>query len=172
MRAQMSGDLPATVDAIRLADDRTRLQGELPLSRMTRLRTACPDQCGQARVDLYFERGGERGLRRIHGTVAATVRVTCQRCLQPLTLDLRAQPSLIVVKSEERPDLAEDDSEVLVADAPISLSDIVEDELLLAMPMIPKHEARECSGAPGHAAGHSRQASPFAVLSRLRREQD
>ncbi len=168
----MSGDLPATVDAIRLADARTRLQGELPLSRMTRLRTACPDQHGQAQVDLYFERAGERGLRRIHGTVVAKVQLICQRCLQPLTLDLRAQPSLIVVKSEERPDLAEDDSEVVIADAPISLSDMVEDELLLAMPMIPKHEARECPGAPGHVEGQRRQASPFAALSRLRRQQD
>lgn len=142
------------------------------MNRMTRLRTAYPEQSGQARVDLYFERGGERGLRRIHGTVVATVQVKCQRCLQPLTLDLRAQPSLIVVKSEERPDLAEDDSEVVIADAPISLSDIVEDELLLAMPMIPKHEAQECPGAPGHAEGQHRQASPFASLARLRRQRD
>jgi uncharacterized protein len=165
----MSRDLPETVDPIRLADARTHLSGELPVSMMSRLRAECVDHQGQATVDLYFERSGERGLRRIRGTISARVRVACQRCLEPMTLPLRAEPLLVVVKRGERPDLANEEDQLLVVDGPMSLSDMVEDELLLAMPMIPKHELGAC---PATAALQRPKdggpPSPFASLQRLK----
>ncbi len=167
----MSRDLPATVDAIRLADAGARLTGELPLAAMMRLQGLCLRGGGVAEVDLHFERGGERGLRRMHGTITARVHVACQRCLEELTLVLTAKTSLLLVRPGERPDLADEGAELLVADAPVSLSDIVEDELLLAMPMIPKHEPSMCTGAPGQRGQAADTAqSPFAALSRLKQE--
>lgn len=164
----MSSGLPATVDAIRLADTGTRLAGEIPLKAMPRLRDQCLDDRGEASVDLFFERSADRALRRIRGHISAKVRVACQRCLEPMTLTLEAEPSLLVVKAEEHPELLAEDAELLVAGKPVSLNELVEDELLLAMPMIPMHELSECPASASLQAQQRSRASPFAVLDKLK----
>lgn len=168
----MSNGLPATIDAIQLADTGARLAGEIPVRAMARLRALCLDAQGKATIDLYFERGGKRGLRRVRGTITASIRVACQRCLEPMTLAIEAQPSLVVVPADERSALPAQEADVLVADKPVSLNGLVEDELLLAMPMIPMHELREC---PATASLQTQQrqsrASPFAVLDKLKQRQ-
>jgi uncharacterized protein len=165
----MSSGLPATIDAIQLADKGARLAGEIPVKTMARLRALCLDGRGKATIELFFERGGKRGLRRVRGTITASIRVACQRCLQPMTLAIQAEPSLVVVQADERSALPAQEADVLLADKPVSLSGLVEDELLLAMPMIPMHDMRECSAAASFQAqqGQSR-ASPFAVLDKLK----
>ncbi len=165
----MSSGLPATVDAIRLADTGTRLAGEIPLKAMTRLRGQCLDDRGEASVDLFFERSADRALRRIRGHISARVRVACQRCLEPMTLTLEAEPSLlIVIKADEHPKLLAEDAELLVAGKAVSLNELVEDELLLAMPMIPMHELSECPASASLQAQQHSRASPFAVLDKLK----
>jgi uncharacterized protein len=164
----MSSGLPATVDAIRLADTGTRLAGEIPLKAMPRLRSQCSDDQGKASVDLLFERSADQALRRIRGHISARVRVACQRCLEPMTLMLEAEPSLLIVKAEERQELLAQDTELVVAGKAVSLSELVEDELLLAMPMIPMHELSECPASASLQAQQRSQASPFAVLDKLK----
>ena len=165
----MTSGLPATIDAIKLADSGARLVGEIPLSAMARLRALCLDGGGKATIDLYFERGGKRGLRRVRGTISATIRVACQRCLEPMTLTITAEPSLVVVQAAERTALPQQEADVLVGDQPVSLNGLVEDELLLAMPMIPVHDINQCPAAASlRAPQRQSRESPFAVLDKLK----
>jgi DUF177 domain-containing protein len=164
----MSSGLPATVDAIRLADTGTRLVGEIPLKAMPRLRGQCSDDQAEARVDLLFERSADRALRRLRGHISARVRVACQRCLEPMALTLEAEPSLLIVQADERPELLVEDAELLVAGKAVSLNELVEDELLLAMPMIPMHDLGECPASASLQAQRRSRASPFAVLDKLK----
>ncbi|MFQ6023669.1 MAG: YceD family protein [Acidiferrobacterales bacterium] len=167
----MSSGLSATVDPIKLADARAHISGKLPLKTMGRLRVLCLDTEAQARVSLHFERSSDQGLRRMHGRISVRLHVACQRCLERMTLVLKAEPSLIVVKAGEHTDLLEHETEVLVADKPVALSKIVEDELLLAMPMIPMHDVSECPAAAHMAAQRNSDqtpANPFSVLGRLK----
>jgi uncharacterized protein len=171
----MSSGLPATVDPIRLADARTHLSGELPVTALARLRAMCLDDEGHVDVQLSFERSGEHGLRRIRGKISARVHVACQRCLQALTLELKATPSLLIASAGQR-DVLGEEGDVLTVDKPLVLSTLVEDELLLAMPMIPVHDMRECPagtrfrGQPDDGAA-AQGRSPFAVLGSLKRKQ-
>ncbi len=165
-----TGDLPATVDPVKLADAKARLAGELPLRAMQRLRAMCVDDESAASVVLQFECSGESGVRRVYGDIAITVHVACQRCLQPMPLVLDAHPSLIIVAPDARADALGQQADVLVADRPIALASIVEDELLLAMPMIPTHDASECPVAAflGKAEQQKHDDNPFSVLGRLK----
>ncbi len=170
----MSSGLPATVDPIRLADTRAHLTGELSVKAMSRLREMCLDDQGLASVDLFFERSSERGLRQVRGTITAQLHVPCQRCLEQMTLALRVEPSLAFVKAGEHADIQGEETELLVVDKPISLSNLVEDELLLAMPMIPMHDVSECPaqrrlGVQDAAVQPSRE-NPFAVLGKLKQK--
>ena len=70
----MSGQLPAQIDPIRLADEGVRFCGTLPGSEMSRLQelvlpNSRPEQVA---VDLQFERTGQ-GVRRMHGTIRTAI---------------------------------------------------------------------------------------------------
>jgi uncharacterized protein len=172
----MSGGLPANVDPIRLADQGTRLSGTIPLKRMKRLLTYCRSEEGEARVDLEFNRDPERNLRTVQGTVEAEIVTTCERCLEPMTLSLEANVNLLLASRE--PGTVEEPEDVLVVEnEPIALSELVENELILAMPMIPMHQADQCpaagligdSGPEGNNRPESDKKSPFAELAKLKR---
>ncbi|MFQ5756886.1 MAG: DUF177 domain-containing protein [Acidiferrobacterales bacterium] len=162
--------MPATIDPVKLTDAGARLSGDLPLKAMDRLRAMCVDDQAQACVVLQFERSGEPGLRRIWGDITITLHVACQRCLQPMSLVLDVHPSLIVVVPDQDSDLLARETDVVVADRPVRLARVVEDELLLAMPMIPMHDVGKCPSAAylGKARHQERKDSPFSVLDRLK----
>ena len=85
----MSGQLPAQIDPIRLADEGVRLDGMLPGSEMLRLRELVlqGSRPGQVVVDLQFERTGQ-GVRQMRGTIRTQVEMACKRCLQPLKVEV------------------------------------------------------------------------------------
>lgn len=162
----MSGQLPAQIDPIRLADEGARLYGTLPGSEMSRLqelvlRNNRPEQVA---VDLQFERT-RQGVRRMHGTIRTQVEMACKRCLQPLKVEVVAQPFFVLLQPGEA---ESEECESLVVEAPLSLAELIEDELLLAMPMSPGHAEGQCEVAFPITASKvpvaEKRANPFAEL--------
>ncbi|HJW80694.1 MAG TPA: YceD family protein [Acidiferrobacterales bacterium] len=162
----MSGQLPAQIDPIRLADEGARLYGALPGSKMSRLQElALPNSRPEpVAVSLHFERTGQ-GVRRMHGTIRTQVEMACKRCLKPLKIEIVAQPLFVLLQSGEA---EPEECETLVVTAPLSLAELVEDELLLAMPMSPGHAEGECEvafpGSAGQAPVAEKRTNPFAEL--------
>lgn len=165
----MSG-LPATIDPVLLADRGVRLTGSMPVSALARLAASCRKPQGKVEVDLAFERSGSGDLRRITGRLHAQVTVECQRCLQPMQIEVEAEPELIVLRPGEREDLVESEADTMVADRPVPLSQIVEDELLLVMPMYPMHPPGGCPDGAG--ADQTDKGKPFEALKELRTRKD
>lgn len=168
------GHLPASIDPIQLAERGARLTGSLPLKGMPRLMQTALTGSGDVLVDLSFEREEGERVFVMHGTLRAHLRVTCQRCLEGMDLDVEAAPWLILLRPGER--TQRDDADVLVTDKPISLSGLAEDELLLALPMVPLHQAGQCPAGARAAktVGVERKPSenrknPFSVLNKLKK---
>jgi len=171
------GHLPATIDPIQLAARGARLTGTLPLKSMPRLAQTCLDGSGDVFVDLSFERGEGEKVLLMRGTLRVNLRVTCQRCLDGMDLQIEAAPWLLLLRPEEGQDRLDDETDILVTDKPLSLSALVEDELLLALPMVPAHALSECpakvyarkemSGGRQEADGEKK--NPFAVLDGLKK---
>jgi uncharacterized protein len=169
----MSGALPVSVDPVRLADQDAQLRGTLPIARMKRLVSMCVSDAGEAQLELHFRRETESGLRRITGRIEAVVRIRCERCMEPFALPLTAEVDLLLAPPGSG-ELA-GESDVLEAAGPISLSEMVENELILAMPMVPMHPADQCpsalaAGKTGKedASTETHQDNPFGVLAALR----
>jgi uncharacterized protein len=141
----MSGRLPREIDPIRLADEGRRLQGELPGAELTRLTALAPasEKPAPVSVDLTFGRSS-RGERWMRGSVRTHVVATCQRCLGPMSIALEASPMRVLRGPGGTGDGREEDAESLVVEGPVNLRELVEEELLLAMPMIPMHGENEC----------------------------
>lgn len=182
------GSLPIYVEPFRLCDGNARVQGHLPATRLQRI-SECADTTGAgttsgAEVDLLFRRDDE-GRNRIAGTVDMVVGRTCSRCLEPLDVPVHVQVDLLVLAAGTPvPESAEDLDIVEVVDGRLALVDLVEEEVLLALPQFPAHEscdmvayAREAgdrhAGAPDPesvAARQAEQINPFDVLAALKQK--
>ncbi|MDA8363616.1 MAG: YceD family protein [Gammaproteobacteria bacterium] len=163
----MSAVLPAAIDPIRLADEGSSLEGELPVRTMPRLREACRNPAAMVRVDLHFSRGTYGPV--MDGTVTARLELTCQRCLGPVEQDVTAATHVVLLRTGASRSALPEDADFMEVAASVPLAELVEDELLLALPMTPRHPQGACS-APGTGHPDSTQADsgPFSALADLK----
>ncbi|GAB6040129.1 YceD family protein [Endothiovibrio diazotrophicus] len=165
--------LPERLDLLRDASRGRAFRGRIPLDRMARLRVAAVDAVGDAVVEFALDRDGA-GRPFMKGTVAAAVALTCQRCLQPVMLELEAVFSLGLVRGEQEAErLPEEYEPLLVAPEPMELAPLIEDELLLALPAVARHDTCSMGYSPEPAAEPEEappRENPFAALSALKRE--
>jgi len=169
------GGLPERIDPPRLAEQEGRLCGHLSLARMERLKASLCDGEGKVFIDMRFQRD-EQGLDTAVGHVTARLPVRCQRCLEAMEIAIATAVRLAFTNADtdaegETPPPDGYDAAPLVGDT-ISLSDLVEDELMLALPMAPMHQ--DCPVGVWrryleHRVPSEAPRKPFAALARIRR---
>lgn len=168
----MSTRPPERVDPWRLADRGSVLSGHFALADLVRLSPLLTSTEGLANYELAFDKDAD-GRPLITGNVRAALSVTCQRCLMPLRLEIDSRLSLTVVSGpEEAGRLPEDTDSVQLDEQTLSLRELVEDELLLNIPTVPRHD--DCAvELEWPAEGDGKQSetaavNPFAALAGLR----
>lgn len=173
-----SSTLPRLADLRKLAAAGASLSGVIALSDLPRLCEALVDADGELAVSLQLGNDDE-GYRSISGSVGGSLRLECQRCLEPVALRVEVPVSLAMVwREDELASLPERFEGVIVGPEPSDLFTILEDEVLLALPLVAMHEGTACAALAGKAtevaagpAGAGTE-SPFAVLRALRPEKD
>lgn len=169
--------LPERVDPLRLADQGARLDGARAIGDLGRLVAALASDTGVAAVTLEFGRDDENRAW-VRGSVTALLTFTCQRCLEPVALDVNTTFLLAVVRNEEEARRLPDRYDPLVLDdRSLALDTLVEDELLLALPLVPMHTTLAECGAAARAVLAAEDAGetggrggPFAVLAKLKHD--
>jgi uncharacterized protein len=100
-----------------------------------------------------------------------TVPLQCQRCLGPLAQPLEVDRHFLFVADEDEAERLDEESEhdVLVLQPRLNLAELLEDELILALPIVPRHEG-DCP-EPLRPAGEddAGRPHPFAALAALRK---
>jgi len=162
----MSYGWPATIDPIQLAKRGERLAGRLPIRQLPRVAALCVDNTGDLEVELDFTHSQTEDLLEVSGRVRGEIRLTCQRCLEPMPLPLESVFRLTLLRPSERSDLL-DDADVLVVAKPMSVAEIIEDELLLAMPMIPMHALAECPAKRYVASAPEQEARKNTIATQV-----
>lgn len=118
------------------------------------------------RIRLRFRLDGRRRVC-LRGVLQTRLEVACHRCLAPVEADLHGEFSLLAVRSEaEASRLAAKHSVLLVDGDEVELADLVEDELILALPERPCADPA-CPKAPAMAWPDGVEAaadSPFQAL--------
>ncbi len=132
------------VHPFRMARDRSSRRGKIALSLMPRLSALlCNDQ-GAARFELDFDLDAQ-SRPVVTGRIQASVELICQRCLEPMNLELDLDVRLGIVRSDAEAVALPDEREpLLVEDGSISLTALLEDELILGLPPAPLHPAGRC----------------------------
>jgi len=173
---------PRRLDVRAFAGAGGSLGGEWPQSGFTRLADSLMPTPGDSLPPpATWTASGER--RRPAGAVPETwlrlqtrcaVTLQCQRCLQPMVEDVVIDRRLRFVDDEDDAARLDEESEddVLVASRSLDLHALLEDELILALPLVPRHDV--CPqplpmGADGGEAADEAQPNPFAALAALRR---
>jgi uncharacterized protein len=153
------------IDGLEFARTGGRLQGDWPVADFPRLRDALQADAGTIRYDLQGV-AEEQGRPALKLRLEGTLRLVCQRCLGALELPLRIETSLLLAATQSEIDaepLAAEGPERIVAGREMPVHDLIEDELLLAIPIAPRHE--HCAERPG--AGTDARHTPFAGLRGL-----
>ena len=129
-------------DLAKLAELRAHFDYEIPLDDLPGIPVEFSVADGPVRAELQF--GRERGLPRVKIGLKATLTPVCQRCLGVMRLVVSAETSVVVVDGEEQAATVPEEFETFLAlDGCSSLAALVAEELLLALPIVPRHAAGE-----------------------------
>ena len=185
----MSREFPDLLNPWKAADGRRTFEGTMPLARMQRLLPllARPAEAagepGPGWVDARFRADfahDAQGYVTIELWVEADLPLVCQRSLRPYLEPVRRHSLLAVVESlAEQERLPDHYDPVLVEHGRLALVELVEDELLLGVPQVPRNPAVkevDLSTDGGHSARPARQTEPvqrpFEGLAGLLRKRD
>ncbi|HEY2560340.1 MAG TPA: DUF177 domain-containing protein [Caldimonas sp.] len=172
---------PRRLDVAAFAAAAGELAGEFAAEALPRLRSATLAPAADSpRPGVRWQIDGERRLLAGAGvqpslwvTASTEVSLECQRCLQPMRLPLRAERRIFFVDGEDTAAAldAENDDDVLALTPVLDLPALIEDELLLALPLVPRHEV--CPqplplGLVGEDPPAASADHPFAALAALK----
>ena len=182
MKKEKSLD-PSRLDVAALAREAAPIEGEWTLGGLPRVAEATVSPPGDAAAEPVHwtasaearpQRGGEPQLW-LHLQAEGAPWLQCQRCLQPMRQPLQVERTFRFVRDEAQAE-AEDldsDEDVLALTRALDLQALVEDELILALPLVPRHEVcpdplpmpeDDLDEQPGDEA-----VNPFAKLAVLKR---
>jgi uncharacterized protein len=159
------------VNAVELAGRSATLERRLSLRQMPRLVDAGALEGTRASAELTF--GESEGRTTVEVQVSGELVLTCQRCLRPCTCAVYESASLVVMTSDA--DEVPGGFEPLLGDAErLSVTELIEEQLLLGLPLVPKHATTAlCGAAPAAIAISATEAAadetqrPFANLRQL-----
>ena len=167
--------LPQWVTPLKLAAQGTTLMGIVPPDRMLRLSESVVSLNQPVSVTLEFY-CDESGYRVVSGKVSTQARFVCQRCLQEMEQDISATVGWVVVLDEEKIEsLPKRYEPWILDDVEGDLHSVVEEELLLALPIVSYHELDRCEGrsffSTNVLAGEvevTKRPNPFDILKDLK----
>jgi uncharacterized protein len=160
----MPDRLPDVIDPLSLAQKSRHLRGEIPLSQLDRVAEALFETQGTAKFELKFGKTGRQAV--VTGHVDADLILQCQYCMGAMSLPVNSEVNLGVVTSVDEALLLPESMEPLLieVESEIALADIVQDELLLAIPTVPRHP--NCQ-LPNALEAKTDKPHPFAGLADL-----
>jgi uncharacterized protein len=158
------------IDSLEFARQHRVLSGRLELGQLPRLADGLFDAKGNLDFavsgEMKAKAGGEEYSLAL--SIDGMLRLICQRCLGALEYPVRIRSCLILVQPDAPwPDetLEDDIGEAIEAGRELDLIPLLEEEILLSLPIAPRHAT--CT-APGNPAATG-ETSPFAKLAQLKR---
>jgi uncharacterized protein len=166
----MAAGLPDLVDCARLAEEAVLLQREYELGRLPRLRDLLAEPRGTLSATFAFAKLAS-GRPGVLVSIEASPQLVCQRCMQGFGLRATGASELEFAAAED----AESERELFrMENGRVSLCELAEEELLLALPIVPAcNSPQSCGRAPSYATGDEatgvtgEMRRPFSVLQDL-----
>ena len=162
----------AVIDSIEFARAEQSVVGSLPVASLTRLEDVLFDKEGTVSYEI---RGGRSARNRpqLELRITGRLHLLCQRCLGLLDHAVNVTNILLLVAPGAQTDDEVDDPDapdVIEGNPELDVAGVIEDELLLSLPLAPRHPEGACASRIGHAVGdEARLQTAFAKLAGLKR---
>ncbi|MFT6590733.1 MAG: hypothetical protein ACI9I0_000270 [Rhodoferax sp.] len=174
---------PTLIDVKAFAHAAGELSGQDSLSKYERLMQEAQGLGGDRALN-WSARGeirvDEADVEQIwlHVSVDVALPLTCQRCLGPVDIALAVSRSFRFVGTEEAAEAQDEEAEedVLALSPDFNLADLIEDEVLMGLPVVPKHDScpvdvKLAAEDAGFEVASAEKRHPFAVLAKLQGRQ-
>jgi uncharacterized protein len=162
------------IDSADFAANRREISGEVPIAELQRLQDMLESSQG---ILQYTLQGGvdKQGIPFLDLVVSGQCRLRCQRCLGGLDYPVRLDTRLLLRDQAELDELdsdiagaAEEEFDSILADKHLNILELLEEEILLSLPIAPKHVLGTCQATDGKNL-QGAVKNPFAVLAELKR---
>ncbi len=161
-------DKGLSINNIEFARKALEIHDMIALSQFSRLRETLASDEGTLDCRLMGSVSAD-GKPRLQLYVQGTLQLSCQRCLEPFEFELDITSSFTIVANEQaiQPESDDhDDEDYLVAETQMQVIELIEDEVLLALPLAPKHIENRC--AASGKLNELKKPGPFAALQGLK----
>ena len=136
----MSPPWSKPLDVDRLAETQAGIDFAVPLAELPRLRSRLASVEGNVTGHVHFAREG--GVAVAELTMNGTAKVACQRCLEAMDVAVESRVRVGLIGAQAEVSRVPDDLEPMLApEGRVSIAELVEEELLLALPIVPLHDA-------------------------------
>lgn len=171
IRRLMQSDLSQSINPLRFAKAREQIKGSLQLASFERLKGILLEKSGELQYSLSFD-FDEAGTCIIECTIDTQLTFECQRCFKPVAIGIHKSSLLAVVNDKDKFDaLAEEYESLQLDEEHIFAKELIEDELLLAIPLAPLHAEADCSGKKVlDKVNAGAKPQPFAILAALKKK--
>ncbi len=169
--------MPETISLDKWADTGFEWQGLVAPTSFERLATNLTNEHEQTNLQLNMTLYRRNNVLHLAFTLTGDVWLTCQRCLQPIAIDLSDDYDIALLEDESQVNMVREEQDYLILDeiitepAPESLlpvKKLVEDEILLKTPLAPKHEDCEMAIDQVGDIPEEEVENPFAALASLK----
>ncbi len=172
-RGRAGSGIPRQLDALLFSRSGGRQSGVVDVSALERVAQESSNGRGQIEWSIAGSVDGE-GACWLVLEVSGSLDMQCQRCLDDVAIEVSSQSRFRLIPEGEPwndEDLDDDSFEALEIEGPLDTQVLVEDEVLLSLPVIALHEDCEKPGsaADERAGADSGKPSPFAVLGKLKK---
>jgi uncharacterized protein len=170
-------NLPPKVDPFRFAENAVRLHGKVLVKDMQRLCESLYQDTGEVGVEIEFGKN-EQSIPFVRGQLTGALRLQCQRCMESFGYEITNTFWLAVVHTEEEAEMLPQGYDSIIAnDDILILQDMVEDELIVNLPVVPMHDPKHCKVTlpliiESEQTNPMEKENPFKVIEFLRAKRD
>ena len=177
-KAPVSTGMPEHISLDKWADTGYEWSGEVKPNSFDRLATTLSTEHEQSGIQLDANLYRHNNVLHLAFTLTGEIWLTCQRCLQPIAIDLSDDYDIALLENDSQVRLVDEEQDYLLLDEIVTeqsperllpFKKLVEDEILLKTPMAPKHDDCEMSVEQfGEIPEEEESENPFAALASLK----
>ncbi len=177
LKVPASNIMPDTISLNKWEDTGFEWAGEIAPNAFERLVSVLNTEHEQAKILLDAKLYRLNNVLHLAFTLTGEVWLTCQRCLQPIAVDLGDEYDIALLDNESQIRLIREEQDYLLLEEIITeqsperllpFKKLIEDEILLKTPMAPKHDDCEMSVEQFGEIPEEETENPFAALASLK----
>lgn len=176
----MRQQIPTAIEPYRFAHNGQEIIGKIDVADLPRLQEVVHADAGEISVRLRFEID-TLGTPVVEGDFTTELTLICERCTEPMQLPMDVHCELALVRHEHFIQGLDEQYDPWIVEPGIDIdpASLIEDELMLALPIVPRHShpclpdsVWESSDEETDTQEENQPVSPFAVLADLKKNKD